>query len=216
MPVNMRVKTVVNGLFYENCYIIWEPGGSCVILDPGDEAHLIASMVREMELNPVIIAATHAHIDFIGAVAELRDTFRIPFAVHAGEVRNLDTLVDEARIIGLPSVNRPDVDRWLEDGESIAFGNSKLTVVHTPGHTEGAVCFIGDQSVFVGDTIFAGGYGRTDLPGGDEDTLLHTIRDRLFTLDENTIVYPGHGPSTTIGEERRTNWVKGRLSRLIP
>lgn len=214
MSVHLRVKTVVNGLFYENCYILWEPGGSCVIVDPGDEAHMVASMIREMELNPVLIAATHAHLDFVGAVSELRDTFRIPFALHADEEKNLDRLPDEARFMGLPTVSRPMVDRWLQDGDRLSFGQCEVQVLHTPGHTAGSVCFHSEQVILVGDTIFAGGYGRTDLEGGDERSLIQSVHDRLFCLDDTTIVYPGHGPTTTIGEEKRTNWINKRAKEL--
>jgi glyoxylase-like metal-dependent hydrolase (beta-lactamase superfamily II) len=216
MPGKMRVKTVVNGLFYENCYIVWEPGGTCIILDPGDEAHMVASMIREMELSPVLIAATHAHIDYVGAVAELRDAFRVPFAVHELEVENLERLPLEAQFMGLPSIAGPTVDRRLQDGEMLSFGDCALEVVHTPGHTAGSVCLIGDQMVFAGDTLFAGGYGRTDLHGGDEEALLRSVEERIFVLDDTTIVYAGYGPTTTIGEERRTNWICNRLRSRQP
>jgi glyoxylase-like metal-dependent hydrolase (beta-lactamase superfamily II) len=212
--MNVRVMTVVNGVFSENCYLIWEPEGRCIILDPGDEPHLVVSMAREMELKPVLIAATHAHIDFVGAVAELRDTFRIPFMLHSLEEEILDKLPEDARLFGLPTIRRPQVDRWLADGEQLSFGDSSLLVTHTPGHTPGSVCYTCENMVFTGDTLFAGGYGRSDLEGGEEETLLRSVRDRLFSLEETTIIYPGHGPTTTIGQEKKKNWIATRFEHL--
>lgn len=209
--MHARVMTVVNGFFSQNCYLVWETGGRCVILDPGDEPHLVESMIREMELTPVLITATHAHIDFVGAVSMIRDAFRIPFAIHRDEDEILDKLPEDARFFGLPTIRRPQVDRWLEDGETLSFGEASMTVLHTPGHTPGSVCFQCEHMIFTGDTLFAGGYGRSDLEGGEEDVLVASVRDRIFTLDETTIVYAGHGPTTTIGQEKKQNWINGRI-----
>jgi glyoxylase-like metal-dependent hydrolase (beta-lactamase superfamily II) len=210
--MNVRVMTVVNGVFSENCYLVWEPEGRCIVLDPGDEPHLVESMVREMELTPVLIAATHGHIDFVGAVAELRDTFRIPFAAHRLEEEILDRLPEDARLFGLPTIRRPQVDRWLEEGDELSCGEARLKVIHTPGHTPGSICLLCENMVFTGDTLFAGGYGRSDLPGGEERTLLASVRDRIFSMEDTTIVYPGHGPTTTVGQEKKRNWIVSRLA----
>ena len=203
--------TVVNGFFSENCYLVWEPEGRCIVLDPGDEPYLVESMIREMELVPVMIAATHGHIDFIGAVPELRDIFRIPFAIHGEESTTLEKLTEDARTFGLPTVRQPQVDRWLSDGEFLSFGDSRLEVIHTPGHTPGSVSYICEHMMFSGDTLFAGGYGRTDLEGGKEETLLASVANRIFTLEDTTIIYPGHGPTTTVGQEKKKNWIATRL-----
>ncbi len=135
----------------------------------------------------------------------MKEHYGIPFATHPGERENLEELAEHAQWFGIPAPKEPEVEHWLEDGEIIKFGNCSLTVLATPGHTAGGVSLYGHGEVYAGDTLFSGGIGRTDLPGGDFKTLFASIREVLFTLPSETIVHSGHGPDTTIGRERASN-----------
>lgn len=202
----MIVRKVVVGMFQENCWVaVCEETREAVVIDPGDETERIVELLASLDATPVRIANTHAHLDHVGAVEDLRQRYSIPFAIHAGERENLESLDAHARVFGLEPPPRPEVDAWIEDGDEFAFGNERLLAVATPGHTAGGVSFTTTDRVFVGDTLFLGSIGRTDLPGGDFPTLRSSIRDRLFSLPDGTLVHCGHGPDTTIGRERRGN-----------
>lgn len=202
----MLVDHLVVGMFMENSFLVACPETrEGVLIDPGDEAERIAEWVARHGVTPVRILNTHAHIDHVGAVAELKREYGIPFALHKGEGRNLAQLAAHAAVFGLSAPEQPEVDEWLTDGAVYRFGNASLTVLETPGHTAGGVSFVGDGFVIAGDTLFAGSIGRTDLPGGDFETLRRSIRDGLFALPPETVVHCGHGPSTTIGGEKRSN-----------
>jgi glyoxylase-like metal-dependent hydrolase (beta-lactamase superfamily II) len=182
-----------------------EETGEAVLIDPGDEPERIVTMVDRHGLAPVRILNTHGHLDHVGAVQELKGHYGIPFAIHEGERPYLERLRDQAGVFGLDAPPEPEVDEWIEDGAVYAVGRGALTVIATPGHTPGGVSFHGDGFVVVGDTLFAGSVGRTDLPGGDFETLSRSIRERLFELPPPTRVHCGHGPDTTIARERATN-----------
>jgi glyoxylase-like metal-dependent hydrolase (beta-lactamase superfamily II) len=202
----MIVDHVVTGMFMENCYLVaCEETHEGVIIDPGDEAERIIEMVTRHHVTPTRVINTHAHIDHVGAVADLCRHYGIPFAVHEGERDNLAALASHAAVFGLPAPEQPEVSDWIEAGQVFTFGHASLTTIPTPGHTPGGVSFHGDGFVIAGDTLFQRSIGRTDLPGGDFQTLRKSIREGLFALPPDTVVHCGHGPSTTIGQEKAMN-----------
>jgi glyoxylase-like metal-dependent hydrolase (beta-lactamase superfamily II) len=202
----MIVEHIVVSMFMENTWIVACPESrEGVILDPGDEAERIAGLVAKLGVTPQAILNTHAHIDHIGAVAELRERYGIPFLVHEGERENLEQMPLHASLFGLEAPPVPEVDDWVKEGDEFSWGTLRLTALETPGHTAGGVSYVGEGFVIAGDTLFAGSIGRTDLPGGDFPTLRKSIRDKLFTLPGETRVHCGHGPDTTIAAEKQTN-----------
>jgi glyoxylase-like metal-dependent hydrolase (beta-lactamase superfamily II) len=205
----LLVETIVNGPFVENCYLVMdEESRQALLVDPGDEDERILETVRGLGATVKEIVCTHAHIDHAGAVAPLSRLLGAPFALHAAERPWLERMPSQAAVFGLDPREVPRVDRELVDGETIALGGQEAKVLFTPGHSAGGCClsFAGPPPVvLVGDTLFQGSIGRTDLPGGSLRALLASIRERLFTLPDATVVLSGHGPATTIGEEKRSN-----------
>jgi len=202
----MIVEHLVVGMFMENTWVAGcAESREAVLLDPGEEAERIAELLDRLDLTPVRILNTHGHLDHVGAVEDLRQRYGIPFAIHEGERDNIENLAAHARIFGLTPPPTPEVDRWIEDGDVFEFGAERLETVATPGHTSGGVSFLAPGRAFVGDTLFQGSIGRTDLPGGDFGTLRRSIRERLFVLPGETVVHSGHGPDTTIAAEKAGN-----------
>lgn len=195
------------GPIMANCYILGcEKTRAAVVIDPGEEAPRILAALAENGLKLKAILNTHGHFDHVGANRELKAA--VPDAqlmIHGDDAPMLDQLANSARMFGMQAENSPAPDRLLKDKDVISFGDISLEVVHVPGHSPGGVAFISPDGVFVGDTLFAGSIGRTDLPGGNFDTLISSIQNRLFGLDEATRVYPGHMGPTTIGAEKRFN-----------
>jgi len=205
---SLLVETVTNGPFVENCYIIADAQGrEAIVVDPGDEEQRIVERVHALDVKPKEIVCTHAHIDHVGAVAGLKRLWGVPFALHPAERSLLEHLPTQSAAFGLPPKEVPQVDRELVDGEAFSVGQLRCQVRVTPGHSPGGCCLYFEEQavVLVGDTLFAGSIGRSDLPGGDMDTLLDSIRQTLLPLDDSTVVYSGHGPATTIGVERQAN-----------
>lgn len=197
-----------------NCYVVGDPATKeAIIIDPGDEADLIASSLAERELTVTAIVATHAHFDHVVAAARLRELTGAPFYLHRDDGPILDWLQESGRLfLGLDLGPPPDVDREASEGEILMAGGTRLEVLHTPGHSPGSISLVANTAVFSGDTLFAGSIGRTDLPGGDTDALVSAVHNKLFGLEDELPVYPGHGPATTLGEEKRFNPFVG-LSR---
>ena len=161
------------------------------------------------------IVATHAHFDHIVAAQRLRELTGAPFRMHRADRPVLDWYSESGRMfLGLDLGPAPDVDADAAEGDRVSAGGVELEVLHTPGHSPGSISLVGEGAVFAGDTLFAGSIGRTDLPGGDQDALLRAVKEKLFVLEPETPVYPGHGPATTLGREERDNPFVGRGSRL--
>ncbi len=204
----MILETLTVGPYGENCYVIGdEETGTGAVVDPGDEAVRIALAVEQTGLEIAQILISHAHIDHVGAVAALVDEYSCPVLMHAEAEPMLDQLPTQAMMMGLRLGKVPAVDRYVVDGEVLEVGGLKLKSLFTPGHAPGHLAFYveGESAVFSGDALFAGSVGRTDLFGGSTDVLLRSISERLLALPDETRVYPGHGPQTTIGDERRHN-----------
>lgn len=202
----MILETLVVGPLGVNCYIVGdEKTREAIIVDPGGNARDIFDTLRREQLKPVAIVNTHAHFDHLIALTELREKTGAPFWLHADEAQILAGAQLGARMFGFSMAQPKPADRLLRDGEEVRFGLSALKVLHTPGHSPGGICLLAGDFVIVGDVLFQGSIGRADLPGGDYATLLASIRDKLLTLPDATVVYPGHGDSTTIGEERQLN-----------
>jgi hydroxyacylglutathione hydrolase len=204
----MILEMLTVGPFQENCYIIGdEQTGTGALVDPGDEGARIALAVEHTGLDIGQIIITHAHIDHVGAVAALADEYACPVLMHAEAEPMLQQLPTQAMMMGLRFGKVPTVDRHIEDEEVLDVGGLRLRSLYTPGHAPGHLAFyLEDEGlVLSGDALFAGSVGRTDLFGGDMDLLMRSINERLLTLPDETRVLSGHGPETTIGEERAHN-----------
>lgn len=203
----MIVKKLVVGPLATNCYIVGsESSKEGMIIDPGAEANQILSSVKDTGLDIKFIVLTHSHIDHIGALKEVKEATGAEVAIHTDDAQALKGQEPSlGAMFGLSYPSPPPPDRLLGDGESIDIGNLRFSVLHTPGHTPGGICLLGEGIVFSGDTLFNYGVGRADLPGGSYSQLMDSISTKLMTLPDTTIVYPGHGPDTTIGTERQGN-----------
>ena len=202
----MKIVQIPNGAFLENCYlVIDEAAGACAIVDPGEEAGLILEQVAAAGAHPVAVWLTHAHLDHVLGVAQVSAATAVPVYLHPADRPLYDHVSEQAEAFGMRAVPGPSPDRAFAHGDEVRVGGLGFAVRHTPGHSPGSVCLIGHGVVFAGDVLFQGSIGRTDVPGGDHDTLLASIERELLVLPDSTIVYSGHGPATTIGAERRGN-----------
>lgn len=203
-------KFVVNPLG-ENSFIISDETGECIFIDPGfyyDEEHQeIKDYVRENNLKPVKITNTHCHFDHIMGVEFVRNEFKIPFYAHADDGFWVEKATQQAEMFGFEMNAVAPVDAFLVENEFVEFGHSSLKIIHIPGHSPGHVVFYceKDKILIAGDVLFYGSIGRTDLPGGNYETLISNIKNKLFTLPDDTTVFSGHGSETKIGFEKRTN-----------
>jgi hydroxyacylglutathione hydrolase len=204
----MILEMLTVGPFQENCYVIGdEETGAGALVDPGDEAARIALAVEQTGLAISEILITHAHIDHVGAVAALVEEYACPVLMHAEAEPMLQQLPTQAMMMGLRFGKVPKVDRRIEDEEVLEVGGLRLKALYTPGHAPGHLAFYAESErlVFSGDALFAGSVGRTDLFGGDTEVLMRNIKERLMRLPDQTRVLSGHGPATTIGDERAHN-----------
>ncbi len=204
----MIVKMLVVGPFATNCYIVGSSSTKQgMIIDPGAEAETILKTVQQMGLSISLIVLTHAHMDHVGALHSVKAKTNAEFAIHEAEKGfALSAPMRMLTSVGLtPFKSPPKPDRLLKDGDSIDIGDLHFEVLYTPGHSSGGISISGHGVVFSGDTLFNFGIGRTDFPGCSHERLMKSIHEKLMVLPDETIVYPGHGPATTIGNERQWN-----------
>ena len=202
----MRIIQIPNGQFIENCYLVVdEQAAECAIVDPGEEAGLILHKLAATQARPVAIWLTHAHIDHVLGVPRVAAESGAPVWLHAADRPLYDAVPEQAAWFGLAAPALPPPDRSFTHGDTVRVGELAFQVRHTPGHSPGSVSLVGPGVVLGGDVLFAGSIGRSDLPGGDFDTLIASIERELLSLPDATIVYTGHGPETTVGRERRSN-----------
>jgi glyoxylase-like metal-dependent hydrolase (beta-lactamase superfamily II) len=201
----MTFDVVVVGPLGVNCFVLGcEATGQGVVVDPGGDVEQILPAIRKRGLSVVSIINTHGHFDHVGGNRQLKAATAAELLIHPADEPMLTRVASVAGMYGLQAENSPAPDRQLEDGMLLCFGNQRLRVIHTPGHTPGGCCLYleSEQKLISGDTLFADGVGRTDLPGGSHAQLVDSIRTRLFTLPPQVQVWPGHGPATTIGHEQ--------------
>lgn len=210
----MFIKKFTFNAFQENTYILYTESGSCVIIDPGcysyQEENELLNFIVESELKPLALLNTHAHIDHVLGNAFVLNQFTIPYYLHNDDLTTLNSVASYAHVYGFEGYKAsPQPTHTLSKVSNLIFDNIELTVFHTPGHCPGHVVFYSEKDHFVinGDVLFNGSFGRVDLPGGSIDILKKSIFNTMFQLPESTVVYCGHGPETTIGQEKRTNYI---------
>lgn len=208
--------TIPVGMLQCNCSIIGDPlTREALVIDPGDEVTRILELLGRHRLTVKAIVSTHAHIDHVGGLSKLRQYTGAPILMHRDDLPLYQGMEVQAAFLGVPTPEITDVDQLLKEGDALHWGSFEANVIHTPGHTPGSVCLylpkeagaisMPSSRLFAGDTLFAGSIGRTDLWGGSMDQITDSIRGKLMLLPDDTIVYPGHGPLTSIGQERNTN-----------
>jgi glyoxylase-like metal-dependent hydrolase (beta-lactamase superfamily II) len=205
----MRALIIPVTPFQQNCSVIWsEQNRRAAVVDPGGDLDRVLEQLDKEGLTLEKILLTHAHLDHAAATAELARLKQVPIeGPHLGDKFWIDALPQATRQFGFPPAESFVPDRWLEHGDTVTVGDEVLEVLHCPGHTPGHVVFFhrGARVAWVGDVLFAGSIGRTDFPGGDHETLLRSIRERLFPLGDDVTFVPGHGPTSTFGAERQSN-----------
>lgn len=202
----MKIIALTVGPIATNCYIVYdEASREALVIDPGAEGKRIVAEVEKNHLKVKYIVNTHGHGDHIAANKYVKEATGAELLIHAADAPMLtDARLNMTAYMG-KGISEPAADRFLAEGDVLKLGTTEFKVLHTPGHSPGGICLLGEQVVFVGDTLFQYSIGRDDLPGGSFTQLINSIKTKLLTLDDKIIVYPGHGPITTIGNERRGN-----------
>ena len=207
--MSIKISVVPVTPYQQNCSIIkCETTGKAAVVDPGGDIDRILSAVEQMEATIDKIILTHGHLDHCGVSAELRDKLNVPIeGPQEADKFWIDQLPEYCKMAGFPHADAFTPDRWLHDGDTVKVGELELQVIHCPGHTPGHVVFVSDENriAWVGDVLFQGSIGRTDFPMSKHDDLIHSIRDKLFPLGDDITFVPGHGPTSTFGQERQTN-----------
>lgn len=207
----IKIKTFVFNAFQENTFLLFDETKECIIIDAGcnEEVEFIQidEFIKDNKLKLKSIVNTHCHIDHIMGNAYLVDKYKVSSIAHKEDLPLIERSKDMAAAFGFEVQEPPVPDTFVNEGDEIKFGNTVLNIKHVPGHSPGSIALYNEleKFVIVGDVLFAGGIGRTDLPGGDYDTLITSIKEKLFTLDSDVVAYPGHGESTTIGKEMESN-----------
>lgn len=198
----MIFENFIVGALEVNCYLIGcQQSKEIAVIDPGGEAQRIISTIEEKCYKPLYIINTHGHIDHIAANKDIKERYHIPLMIHSKDSFLLSSSQDPMLEIMLHAKQSPPADRLLEEGDKIDIGSISLEIVHTPGHSPGSICIKFDRALLTGDTLFAGGIGRTDLHGGSYNALIHSIKEKVLAFDRSWKIFPGHGPSSTIGQE---------------
>lgn len=206
--MGLLLDKAVVGLLDVNAYLLFDEETACALLvDPGGDLDRIEAMIQRRGAQIEAIVATHGHVDHVGSVPDACRRFQAPFWIHAAEAEVLAAVPLQARLFGFPSIATPEVARWLVDGDTIEIGKSQCRVLATPGHTPGGICLFSEKEALLltGDTLFLGSVGRTDLPGGDTETLVRSIREKLYTLPSGITFHPGHGSCGSLDRERLNN-----------
>ncbi len=202
----MNLERLTLKLLAENCYIYYNDK-ECVIFDPGSDFTYIDSFLTSKKIKVNLILLTHCHFDHIGAVYELKEKYKAKVMCHKDDLRNLETANKSMNYYGLGQIKIPEIDKYITDNELIPFYDVSIKVIYTPGHSTGSVCYyIKDENILIsGDTLFLESIGRTDFPGGSYENIVDSIRNKLYQLPNNTVVFPGHGFQTTIEHEKEYN-----------
>ncbi len=207
----MNIAQFTFNIFSENTYLLFDETNQCVIVDPGmtdeNEDEILFDFIKEKNLIPVLVLNTHCHIDHILGNASSCKTYRIPLVAHKLELETLKRGPVASLMWNVPYRESPQPDRFIDEGDQIQFGNTTLDILFLPGHAPGHIAFIhpADKVIIGGDVLFRGSVGRVDLPGCNPSDLVHSIQEKLYRLPDDFVVYPGHGPETTIGEEKKNN-----------
>jgi len=200
------LRMLVVGPIQANCYILGcERTKEAAVIDPGGDVDNILMTLAKDKLRCVTIINTHGHFDHSGDNKRLKEVTGAKLMIHREDAPMILHQGLSGSMWGMKVEDSPPPDRYVEEGDGITFGDISLQVLHTPGHSPGGISLVSDKMVFVGDTLFAGSIGRTDLPGGDYETLIRSVKEKIFPLGDDVVIYPGHGPKTTVGREKRSN-----------
>lgn len=207
----LHIKSFEFSPIRENTYLVYNDAGECIIIDPGcyfdEEKQMLSDFIETNNLKPVKLVNTHCHLDHVFGNKYVSEKYNLPLHLHKLEERMLNLAPASGLMYNLPFDNYSGDYIFIDEGDTLTLGNDSFKIFHTPGHSEGSLTFYNEAGKFIisGDVLFQNSIGRSDLPGGDGDILLKSIKDKLLPLPDETIVYSGHGPATTIGEERRSN-----------
>ena len=209
--IMINIEQFVFNPFQVNCYVLYKQSGDCIIVDPSlsdqSEQDLFTRFIESKSLKPLMIINTHGHVDHVAGIEFLKDKYSIQSGMHSDDLFLLNNAVEQGLFFGFRIKKPPPPDFFIEHNQIFSLEGSKLEIRHAPGHSPGSIILysMSDNFVITGDVLFAGSIGRTDLPGGDYNTLLNSIKMEILSMPDETAVYPGHGPATTVGDERRTN-----------
>lgn len=207
--MSLQYQIVPVTSFSQNCSIVWcDETMKGIVIDPGGDEKQLAALIKELGVEVVSLALTHGHLDHVGGTTPLAQELQCQvIGPHKADNFWLQGLEGQSQMFGFPLTSAFEPNQWLDEGDTISFGNQVLNVYHTPGHTPGHVIFYSDTAklAFVGDVLFSGGIGRTDFPQGSFDTLIKSIKEKLWVLGNEVTFVPGHGPTSTFGKERQTN-----------